>query len=202
MDGKIAWLSESSKESIETIKKANIQLIILDECHHLTEHWGEVLVELKKELGDPFILGLTATPPNPDIAETPHYLELLGEIDYEVPIPALVKDSNLAPYQDLSYFVRPNPRELEYIANADKAFMEIVNEISTKKEGKNRALPLPQWLYKTIDGCEIPGRPGLNWSEFRKALPDFSSSAVAYLIHIGQKLPAKVPKYYATTQKI
>ena len=56
-------------------------------------------------------------------------------------------------------------------------------------------------MYKTIDGCEIPGRPGLNWSEFSKALPDFSSSAIAYLIHIGHKLPAKVPKYYATTQK-
>ena len=194
-DGKIAWLSESSKESIETLKKADIQLIILDECHHLTEHWGEVLVELKKELGDPYILGLTATPPNPDIAETPHYLELLGEIDYEVPIPALVRDSNLAPYQDLSYFVRPKPKELEYIANADNAFMEIVDEISTKKEGKDRALPLPKWLYKTLDGCEIPGRTGLSWSEFNKALPDFSSSAVAYLSHIGEPIPSVVPNY-------
>ena len=194
-DGKIAWLSESSKESIETLKKADIQLIILDECHHLTEHWGEVLVELKKELGDPYILGLTATPPNPDIAETPHYLELLGEIDYEVPIPALVRDSNLAPYQDLSYFVRPKPKELEYIANADNAFMEIVDEISTKKEGKDRALPLPKWLYKTLDGCEIPGRTGLSWSEFNKALPDFSSSAAAYLSHIGEPIPSVVPNY-------
>ena len=194
-DGKIAWLSESSKESIETLKKADIQLIILDECHHLTEHWGEVLVELKKELGDPYILGLTATPPNPDIAETPHYLELLGEIDYEVPIPALVRDSNLAPYQDLSYFVRPKPKELEYIANADNAFMEIVDEISTKKEGKDRALPLPKWLYKTLDGCEIPGRTGLSWSEFNKALPDFSSSAAAYLAHIGEPIPSVVPNY-------
>ena len=201
VDGKIAWLSESSKKSIETLKKAKIQLIILDECHHLTEHWGEVLVELKKELGDPFILGLTATPPNPDIAETPHYLELLGEIDYEVPIPALVRDSNLAPYQDLSYFVRPNPKELEYIANADNAFMEIVDEISTIKEGKNRALPLPEWLYKTLEGCEIPGRPNLNWNEFSKALPEFSSSAIAYLIHIGEKLPAQVPRYYATSHE-
>ena len=194
-DGKIAWLSESSKKSIEILKKAEIQLIILDECHHLTEHWGEVLVELKKELGEPFILGLTATPPNPDIAETPHYLELLGEIDYEVPIPALVRDSNLAPYQDLSYFVRPKPKELEYIANADKAFMEIVDEISTKKEGKNRTLPLPQWLYKTLDEREIPGRPGLSWEQFYKALPEFTSSAVAYLSHIRKDTPAGVPKY-------
>ena len=195
VDGKIAWLSESSKKSIEVLKKAEIQLIILDECHHLTEHWGEVLVELKKELGEPFILGLTATPPNPDIAETPHYLELLGEIDYEVPIPALVRDSNLAPYQDLSYFVRPKPKELEYIANADKAFMDIVDEISTKKEGKNRTLPLPQWLYKTLDEREIPGRPGLSWEQFYKALPEFTSSAVAYLSHIRKATPAGVPKY-------
>lgn len=194
-DGKIAWLSESSKKSIEILKKAEIQLIILDECHHLTEHWGEVLVELKKELGEPFILGLTATPPNPDIAETPHYLELLGKIDYEVPIPALVRDSNLAPYQDLSYFVRPKPKELEYIANADKAFMEIVDEISTKKEGKNRTLPLPQWLYKTLDEREIPGRPGLSWEQFYKALPEFTSSAVSYLSHIRKSTPAGVPKY-------
>ena len=39
-DGALAWLNEGAKASIEALKNANIGLIILDECHHLTEHWG------------------------------------------------------------------------------------------------------------------------------------------------------------------
>ena len=125
-EGALAWLNANAQDSIQALKDANVGLIILDECHHLTEHWGQVLEALCQELNHPIVLGLTATPPDEDKAGVDHYTNLLGGIDYEVPTPALVRDSNLAPYQDLAYFVRPTPTEMAYISEADGAFLQIV----------------------------------------------------------------------------
>ena len=192
-DGALAWLNEGAKASIDALKAANIGLIILDECHHLTEHWGEVLLALREELGNPIVLGLTATPPDEEKAGVVHYKELLGEIDYEVPTPALVRDSNLAPYQDLAYFVRPTPKEIAYISEADTAFLEVVDEISQPFVEEGRALCFPDWLADTLEHRRIPGREGLTYAEFHKTLPKFSDAARAYLTVKKRTLPKGVP---------
>lgn len=192
-DGAISWLSQSARDSIEALKAANIGLIILDECHHLTEHWGQVLAELCRELNHPVVLGLTATPPDEEKADVAHYKALLGDIDYEVPTPALVRDSNLAPYQDLAYFVRPTADELAYIAEADESFLEIVDDISQPLIGEGRALCFPDWLSDTLEHRRIPGRDGLSYREFHKALPAFSDAARAFLTLKGHGLPQGVP---------
>ena len=85
--------------------------------------------------------------------------KLLGEIDYEVPTPALVRDSNLAPYQDLAYFVRPTPKEIAYISEADSAFLDVVDEILNLRR-RGRALCFPDWLADTLEHRRIPGREG------------------------------------------
>ena len=193
-NGSMSWLNANSLKAIERLKEAKIGLIILDECHHLTEHWGKVLVELKDAFDDPIVLGLTATPPNPDaVQDAPHYVDLLGEVDYEVPTPALVRDSNLAPYQDLCYFVRPSAKELEYITEADNSFLAIVEEISQSHKDPKRALSFPDWLYDSLETRTIPGRNELSWREFDKTLPDFSQAARAYLPLVGRTLPKGVP---------
>ena len=193
-NGSMSWLNTNSLKAIERLKEAKIGLIILDECHHLTEHWGKVLVELKDAFDDPIVLGLTATPPNPDaVQDAPHYVELLGDVDYEVPTPALVRDSNLAPYQDLCYFVRPSAKELEYITEADNSFLAIVEEISQSHQDPKRALSFPDWLYDSLETRMIPGRNELSWREFDKTLPDFSQAARAYLPLVGRTLPKGVP---------
>ena len=154
-----------AKASIDALKAANIGLIILDECHHLTEHWGQVLAALREELNHPVVLGLTATPPDEEKAGVEHYTALLGDIDYEVPTPALVRDSNLAPYQDLAYFVRPTAKELAYIAEADESFLKVVEDISQPFEGEGRALCFPDWLSDTLEHRRIPGRDDLSYAE-------------------------------------
>ena len=129
-------LHESSKKNLEKLSNLNIGLIILDECHHLLGHWGRVLSEIRKYFGNPIVLGLTATPPDlnsVNIKDGKRYREFFGEIDYEVPVPALVRNSNLSPYQDLAYFVRPSKDELIYISNVDKEFEELIYDISNGK---------------------------------------------------------------------
>ena len=55
---------------------------------------------------EPIVIGLTATPPDrsgrapEDILR---YDEFFGPVDFEVPVPAVVKDGYLAPYQDLAW---------------------------------------------------------------------------------------------------
>src|SRR6478672_9787784 len=125
-------LHASSLATLERLKKRGVGLVILDECHHLLGHWGRVLADAHDLLAQPVIIGLTATPPDRDgklPADILRYDELLGPVVYEVPVPAVVKDGFLAPYQDLAYFVRPTAAELSFIANADEAFTNLVEEL-------------------------------------------------------------------------
>ena len=99
----ISILGKSAKENLERLKEVGVGLIILDECHHLMHHWGRILAEVQTMFGNPIILGLTATPPDPEDFEdvdVKRYEGFFGPVDYEVPVPALVRESNLAPYQD------------------------------------------------------------------------------------------------------
>ena len=84
-------------------------------------HWGRILVEVKELFDNPVVWAPTATPPEPDFEDedVDRYNEFFGPVDYQIPVPALVRESNLAPYQDLCYFVRPSASELKYIAKVD-----------------------------------------------------------------------------------
>ncbi len=58
--GNALWvLHESAKANLMRLSEVGIGLIILDECHHLMEHWGKVLIEAREFLGNPIVLGLT-----------------------------------------------------------------------------------------------------------------------------------------------
>ena len=122
----------SALDTLNRLRDQQIGLVIVDECHHLLGHWGRVLEAAQDLLAGPIVIALTATPPDRDgklPADVQRYDRYLGEIDYEVPVPAVVKDGFLAPYQDLAYFVRPAPDELSFIANADEQLHAIVEEL-------------------------------------------------------------------------
>ena len=98
-----------------------VETIVLDECHHLLDHWALVVATLAARVRaagrEPLLIGLTATLPSPDDAdEYDNYTSLLGEVDYEVPVPAVVREGNLAPYRDLVRFAEPTREELAFLA--------------------------------------------------------------------------------------
>jgi superfamily II DNA or RNA helicase len=128
----MATLHESALATLDRLKRADIGLIILDECHHLMGHWGRVLADAQDFLADPIIIGLTATPPDRDgraVEDVKRYDKFFGPIDYDVPVPAVVKDGFLSPYQDLAYFVRPTAEELAFVANADEQLHALVEQL-------------------------------------------------------------------------
>ncbi|MCR2825186.1 DEAD/DEAH box helicase family protein, partial [Microbacterium sp. zg.Y909] len=106
---------------IDRLVAHGVETIVLDECHHLLDHWALVvatLVARLREAGrEPLLIGLTATLPSPDDAdEYDNYTSLLGDVDYEVPVPAVVREGNLAPYRDLVRFAEPTREELAFLS--------------------------------------------------------------------------------------
>lgn len=130
-------LHASSLATWERLRECGLGMVVFDECHHLVEHWGRVMAGVHEMLGRPIVVGLTATPPDRDgkhPEDLRRYDEFFGEIDYEVPVPAVVKDGFLAPYQDLVYFVRPAADELQFIAQADDDLHALVEELCRSRE--------------------------------------------------------------------
>ncbi len=103
---------------IQRMKDAGVKVIILDECHHLLDYWGLVISYLKDVLSAQ-VIGLTATYPIAD--EKDVFFELLGsQVDYEVSVPAVVKEGYLAPYRELARFMTPTDEEIRFIESEIK----------------------------------------------------------------------------------
>ncbi len=198
-NGNALWtLHESAKANLMRLKEVGIGLIILDECHHLMHHWGRILSEVKEFFGDPVVLGLTATPPDTESIsndDSQRYEAFFGPVDYEVPVPALVRHENLAPYQDLCYFVRPAAHELQYIANVDKQFEDLLSDLRdspTKKDSK-RIAPLDEWVFTSLKERKNHRGETLTWSKFQNKNQVYADNARRYL-HLHQStLPSDVP---------
>ena len=67
---------------VETVKKAGIQIICLDECHHLKSQWWKALETFMSEMGDVLVISLTATPPYDSTpAQWERYCSMCGPVD-------------------------------------------------------------------------------------------------------------------------
>ncbi len=89
-------------------------------------------------------MGLTATLPDPsNQTEYENYTSLLGDVDFEVPTPAVVKEGNLAPYRDLVYFCEPSPREQDYLDRIQRHFEAAVWQVTNTTAFRD-------WLWRTF----------------------------------------------------
>ncbi len=199
-------LHASSLATLHRLRDRGVGLVILDECHHLMGHWGRVLSDARELLEQPVVIGLTATPPDRDgklPEDVKRYDEFFGPIDYEVPVPAVVKDGFLAPYQDLAYFVRPTTEELQYLATVDGEFHEVVQllcgEFGAKGDGGLDfsqhicAEPLPVWVARVLQDLELPTGRMKDWTSFERRDPELARTGPLFLQMRGAKLPPHVP---------
>ncbi|MDU0365573.1 DEAD/DEAH box helicase family protein [Microbacterium sp. KSW4-17] len=114
-------LHPRARDLMDRLVEAGVETIVLDECHHLLDHWALVVAALvariRAEGREPLVVGLTATLPSPDDAnEYDNYVSLLGEVDLEVPVPAVVREGDLAPYRELVHAVEPTDEELAFLS--------------------------------------------------------------------------------------
>lgn len=124
-------LHPNALELLQSLRRQKVRLILFDECHHLTDYWAAIMSLLVKHLDDPIIVGLTGTPPEgkSKLQET-RYLSLVGEIDYQVPTPALVKEGGLAPFQDLVLFTQPTEKEFHFLESQHEDFHRLIADLA------------------------------------------------------------------------
>ena len=217
----LSLLHESSLATLERLAEKDVGLIILDECHHLLGHWGRVLSDVLPVLNNPVVIGLTATPPDrkgKDERDIKRYDEFFGEVDFEVPVPAVVKDGFLAPYQDLAYFVRPTNSELKFIESADERLKQLIHDVcdenylvqqagaetndETEDVSGNAEAAEPanlvQWIQSTLGQLKLPTGNATSWSNFQRRDSVFALASRQFLSSRSADFPETAPPVSAT----
>ena len=180
VDGR-QFLHPNARDLIDRIVALKIGTLILDECHHLLDYWAFILRELIRQLPGVQVIGLTATLPDPaNEQEYENYYSLLGEVDFEVPTPAVVKEGNLAPYRDLVYFCQPSGRERQFLKRIQDYFEEALKTVTETPTFQS-------WLTATI--LERGGQP---FEQFFNQEVLLCTAGVKYLLAQDMALPDDV----------
>ena len=193
-------LHASALATLKRLRENGLGLVILDECHHLMSHWGRVLAATNEFLGNPIVLGLTATPPEQaerDTVDAKRYRAYFGPVDYEVPVPAVVKDGFLAPYQDLAYFVRPLGKELEYITQTSETFDQLVEDLCTPPlddNGQPVRESMIDFTSRVLAERDLIIMKADSWDDFEARAGAFSMAGRIFLNDRSVALPEGVPE--------
>lgn len=161
---------ELHDNAIKTIEKLkDYPTIILDECHHLLSHWASVISQMINN--DTTIVGLTATPPiHRSDSEIKTYLDLVGPISYQIPMPAVIKEGNLAPFQDLVFIIEPSDDEMDIIQAMSKSFNDVFSHL---KSLDPPLIPIQIWAYNRLgEYLDKKGRI-IPFDEFLMSNPDY-----------------------------
>ncbi len=177
------FLHRNARDLIDRIVALGVGTIVLDECHHLLDYWAFILRELIQTLPGVRVVGLTATLPNPaNESEYQNYSSLLGEVDFEIPTPAVIKEGNLAPFRDLVYFCQPSPREGEYL-------MEIQDHFEAAVERVTETPAFWGWVQHLI----IMRHGNEPFADFYDRQPQLCIAGVKYLLGRDYPFPADLP---------
>ncbi|RME05719.1 MAG: hypothetical protein D6803_08340 [Anaerolineae bacterium] len=186
-------LHPNARRLIDDLVAYGVRTVVLDECHHLLDYWAIVLRYLIRRVENPRVIGLTATLPSPEgDDEFENYDALLGEVDFEVPAPAVVKEGDLAPYRDLAVFVRPTQQEREYLRHIAENFAAAMRDLTARPAFRS-------WLEdfllhpQTADGKPLP------WEELWRRYPLLAVAGFRYLRAEGWQPPADLPLPLETT---
>lgn len=173
----------------ERLLEEGYRVFVFDECHHLTGHWGRVFGDLLARCPEALVVGLTATPPvDRSNRELRTYLDLVGDIVHQIPLPAVVREGNLAPYQDLVYFTRPGAGEQDVLLQVGKGLEALSDELE-EVEPPLRTPAL--WVEQVLEDC-TPGGRITPMDEWLRRDPDQVIAYVRYLGERGLAVPASV----------
>jgi superfamily II DNA or RNA helicase len=178
--GQVERLHPNGLALIETLKAAGPLTIVLDECHHLLEVWGQLLREVLDDLPEAVVLGLTATPPGSlTRTQMEQTQALFGPILYEARIPALVKEGTLAPYAELAWLTEPTADEAAWLSEQSTRFKELTTDLFDPTFGSTS---LPEWLGQRF--VRPPSDGTSTWQEIAAREPEIADAALR-LAHAG-----------------
>jgi len=137
-----------------------------------------------KEIDAKNIIGLTATPPSSDEGESYEcYTALLGEIDFQLPTPAVVKDGMLSPYQDLVYFCIPTQEELKFIEETHERYKKLIEKFDKKD------CDFYNWIEKRIVERKLVSGEKQAWTKFINSDRDLPRQVSNTLLKMAASFP-------------
>ena len=115
--------------------KHEIEVIILDEAHHLRNSWWKSLTAVIGALQGIKLISLTATPPyDVEKNEWDKYVELCGTVDCEISVPELVATGDLCPHQDYVIFNKLTIEEERVLSDVHIKFQNFSNKLKTNRD--------------------------------------------------------------------
>lgn len=174
----------------EILLAAGFRTLVVDEAHHLRAEWWKTLTFVAKNLSNPTIIALTATPPY-DVSpfEWQRYEELCGAVDAEVTVPELVLAGDLCPHQDYVYFSTPSESEQKVLSEFRAAVQAFLQKLRSN-HAFGAALLTHPWL-------RFPDR---HVEEILED-PQYLSSMVVYLNAVGEEISQEVLRILALPHK-
>ena len=177
-------------EVVGNLQNAGVQTLVLDEAHHLRNEWWKCLIEVKRGLGEPTVVALTATPPY-DVSplEWGRYKDLCGAVDAEIYVPELVGQENLCPHQDYVYMSMPGRDDREEINEFRSRVKEVVGTLEGNRE-----------FAGLLEGHKCVQRPR-EYIEEILADPGFYSSIVIFLHQVHKRGPRELRQVIGVSGK-
>src|SRR5690606_11210825 len=116
---------------------------------------------------------------------------LLGDVDYEVPTPAVVKEGHLAPYRAHVWFTEPVPQEAHFIRRSEAQLHDLMVQVLTSVDGLRY---LEQQLQPEPDAAaETPDLPAEE--DARRGIDRALSADFALTRACGAVLRAAAPQH-------
>lgn len=132
-------LAPSARQRLDALVETGVATIVLDECHHLRAHWAVVVHYLVRRLRhaghQATLIGLTATSPSPEDRSYSRYHALLGEVDAQISVPAVVRAGHLAPDRALAWFTLPEREEARFLATSGAELAHRVAQVLLAPDG-------------------------------------------------------------------
>lgn len=187
-------LRPGGQELVAALRGAGEVTLLLDECHHLLDTWGELLAELLRELPKARVIGLTATPPERMTrAQAALVDELFGSAIRGPSIPAAVREGHLAPYAELAWLTTPTALEAAWLSAEAERFTELTTRLL---DPSFASVSFLTWLDERIvrrvraNGAVTPeGGVVLGWPRFANDHPELAAAALRFHHHGLLALP-------------
>ncbi|WP_419993913.1 DEAD/DEAH box helicase family protein [Streptomyces boninensis] len=176
----IERLRPQGREVVEAMRGLGDFTLLLDECHHLLDTWGELVAELLRELPAATVIGLTATPPERlTRGEAALVDELFGPAVTGPSIPAAVREGFLAPFAELAWLTAPTAEEGEWLAAEAERFTELTTDLL---DPGFASVPFLEWLDERVVARRRAGsdRPAVSWPRFEREHPDLAAAALRF----------------------
>lgn len=175
-DSPMARLHPNARALVDRLHGGDPFTLVLDEAHHLAATWGELLAQVLEQAhggrpDGPVVVALTATPRGSlSQSEATLVNELFGSVLYSISTPALVRDSVLAPYRELPWFVDPTDAEREYLTQSALRWQELIGAVMAPGFADVA-------LLAYLDSAWVR-HAGVSWNHILKSRPELARALV------------------------